>query len=381
MGRSLVTGLIALLFLYSAASGAVLRVEKDGSGDYTAIQPAVDNASPGDTILVGPGRYTEHQSFAPSGQVFFDTYVAVTVDSLTIKGTNRDAVIIGPAVPNIVGFDPTGIMTSVYLSKMTVSTLTVENVYGGIYPFVGTLIDNCVFHGCGLGISSACNSGLIVRNSRFVECIDSGIAVFDETPATIIEDCEFGQCSCGVAVIGAQYALIRDCVFQGGAAGVQYESGATGTIERCRFVDQISSGIAVFTGAVVSAWENHASGCQVSIDVSGFGARVTGERNILRGGSYATVWVNTGRVELHNNHILYDGGHLVRAGAFVNPPDVTLDLQNNYWGIADRDSIAGLIYDGNDDPNVHAFVDFEPYSITPLPAEQKSLGSVKNLYR
>lgn len=381
MARSLATGVIALLFLYSAATGAVLRVEKDGSGDYTAIQPAVDNASPGDTILVGPGRYTEHQSFAPSGQVFFDTYVAVTVDSLTIKGTNRDAVIIGPAVPNIVGFDPTGIMTSVYLSKVTVSTLTVENVYGGIYPFVGTLIENCLFRGCGLGISSACNSGLIVRNCWFVECIHAGIAVFDETPATIIEDCEYDQCAYGVAVIGAQYVIIRDCVLQGGSAGIQYERAATGSIEHCRFTGQIVSGIVVITGSVVAVWDNYVSGCQASIHVSGFGARVTGERNILRGGSYATVLVETGMVELHNNHIFYDGRYLVQAEAFVNPPDVTLDLQNNYWGIADSDSIAGLIYDGNDDPNVHAFVDFEPYSITPLPAQHRSLGSVKNLYR
>ena len=60
---------------------------------------------------------------------------------------------------------------------------------------------------------------------------------------------------------------------------------------------------------------------------------------------------------------------------------VHLDLRNNYWGIASRDSIAALIWDGNDDSNIHAFVDFEPFSTTPLPTEKKSLGGVKGLYR
>jgi len=381
MGRSLVTGLIALLFLYSAASGAVLRVEKDGSGDYTAIQPAVDNASPGDTILVGPGRYTEHQLFAPSGQTSFDTYVAVTVDSLTIKGTDRDMVIIGPEVPNIVGFDPNGVLTSVYLDKMTMVSLTIENVYGGVYSFVGTQIENCVFRDCGIGIMAACRSGLIARNCQFIECLHDGIAIAEDTPTTLVENCDFGECSYGIAVIGAQYVLVMNSRFQYGVVGIQFESGATGTVEGCQFFNQYTVGINAYTGSIVGVYRNHINGGQTSMHVSGFGASISGESNVMKGGSYATVWVNTGRVDLHKNHILYDGGYLVRAGSFVNPPDVILNFQNNYWGIADRDSIAELIYDGHDDPSVHAFVDFDPFSTTPLPAEQKSLGSVKNLYR
>src|SRR3990167_1760227 len=42
-------------------------VAKDGSGDYTTIQAAVDNSKPGDTIQVKDGVYNEGVSFRTSG--------------------------------------------------------------------------------------------------------------------------------------------------------------------------------------------------------------------------------------------------------------------------------------------------------------------------
>jgi hypothetical protein len=53
--------LLAAAFLGAApAEAATLRVEADGSGDFTAIQPALDAAASGDTVLVGPGTWSEH---------------------------------------------------------------------------------------------------------------------------------------------------------------------------------------------------------------------------------------------------------------------------------------------------------------------------------
>jgi hypothetical protein len=56
-------------------------------------------------------------------------------------------------------------------------------------------------------------------------------------------------------------------------------------------------------------------------------------------------------------------------------------MTGNYWGTDSADSISAWILDGNDDSSVHAFVDFEPFSATPLPTERRSLGSVKSLYK
>src|SRR3972149_1841537 len=51
--------LAAALLLVAAASSpaATIRVALDGSGDFTAIQPAIDAAADGDEVLVAPGEY------------------------------------------------------------------------------------------------------------------------------------------------------------------------------------------------------------------------------------------------------------------------------------------------------------------------------------
>lgn len=49
------------------SSRAIFIVSKDGTGDYTTIQAAVDNSKPGDTIHVKTGVYNEGVSFTKSG--------------------------------------------------------------------------------------------------------------------------------------------------------------------------------------------------------------------------------------------------------------------------------------------------------------------------
>ena len=51
------TLLILMALLPCLIFAATLSVKQDGSGDYTVIQDALDAASPGDTVLVYPGRY------------------------------------------------------------------------------------------------------------------------------------------------------------------------------------------------------------------------------------------------------------------------------------------------------------------------------------
>src|SRR6266536_1465007 len=60
----------------SKASGVTRRVPQD----YRTIQAAVDAASPGDLVLVGPGVYREE--------------VKVTIPSLVIRGTDRNQVVV-----------------------------------------------------------------------------------------------------------------------------------------------------------------------------------------------------------------------------------------------------------------------------------------------
>ncbi len=86
MSRRLFRGVLALGWLLlsggpSWADGRVVVVAQDGSGAYTEIQSAIDNALPGDTILIKPGRYRED-------------VVVHSKDRLRLVGESRDQVTI-----------------------------------------------------------------------------------------------------------------------------------------------------------------------------------------------------------------------------------------------------------------------------------------------
>ena len=89
--------LLMILLCVPEASAHSWRVEKDGSGDYTMIQDAVDAAAPGDSVSIGPGRYDQFTPIIfPTG--IQETIVRIQTDSLTLVGDSREEVVIGPEV-------------------------------------------------------------------------------------------------------------------------------------------------------------------------------------------------------------------------------------------------------------------------------------------
>jgi hypothetical protein len=73
-------------------------------------------------------------------------------------------------------------------------------------------------------------------------------------------------------------------------------------------------------------------------------------------------------------------GHAVLTQGFLYE-HVTQDFRGNYWGTTDPDSIAAMIQDSTDYPEIHSTVLFEPFAGGPVPTEKKSFGSIKAMFR
>ena len=82
-----------------------------------------------------------------------------------------------------------------------------------------------------------------------------------------------------------------------------------------------------------------------------------------------------------NNDFVSNSGLAVRLDGYSGLHETTVDLRDNYWGTSDPDSIAAVIWDGNDDQSILQTVQFEPFSAVPLDTEQGSLGGFKSMFR
>ncbi len=139
----------------------------------------------------------------------------------------------------------------------------------------------------------------------------------------------------------------------------------------------VGIGVTIYSAVTVNGNRISGGRCNLQVNSDSF---VGGSGNILYGGTFATILIYGSNIGLNGSHILNNGGSSVFLNYF-NPPDIHLDMIGNYWGTADSTQISEWIIDGYDDPSTHAFVDFAPFSGQPQPADRKSWGELKNLYR
>jgi len=372
------------LMLAGAAVPSAARtwhVEKDGSGDFTVIQAAVDAAAPGDTISIGPGRYTEKAPLTALGWTEY-VNVAVRTDSLTLIGAGRDLTIIGPehreySPPAM----PKGI-AAIYLKELAVRGLSIENVYDGVFRYGGALTFlECEVRNCDAGITALTDGGMLIEACRFLANDGYGVITFGPARDILVHNCYFADTEAGVSFNnGTLNALVEKCEFRGGLVGASIQVNSSGQVSNCRFTEVGNFGIdvAIASYGVLTGNTIVNGGNSLGVDS---GCYVTGSGNLFGCGRFSTLRIAHSTVDLHGNHILNTGASSVWLEAYLSDPVVQLDLTGNYWGTADSTTIAGWIHDGNDDPSIHAFVQYEPFSAVPLPTEKKSLGGVKGLYR
>nr|MEE4267107.1 right-handed parallel beta-helix repeat-containing protein [Candidatus Krumholzibacteria bacterium] len=240
--------LTLMLVLPSLGFGRTWVVEKDGSGDFTVIQDAVDAAESGDVIEIGPGRYEEFQVF--HNVYTWDNFVFVYDKSLTFQGAGVDQTIIGPSDPDMTPHYAYGITSDDYSGQgyLIVSDITFDNLNSrGIASGFGYLeVTDCSFShsnaaiNFGIGISSRNTNESIIRNCHFENLPDYCIITRSPTAGLLIEDCQFENSQYGMGFWGSGTSdiLVRNChlsappAYQGGS-GFYVSSGASIEVDNC----------------------------------------------------------------------------------------------------------------------------------------------------
>ncbi len=373
---------VFVLLAMSAPSGAaVWTVEKDGSGDFTVIQDAVDAAADGDTLMIGPGRFDDYRRYTLGAWVDRLFHVLLNGRSLTMIGSGEGETVIGPESEFPITEHAIGV-TLVYGSELRMSELTIEHCYGGLNCWDTSYleIDRCTFQhqtwGVGCGVFSS-------RGARITDCtflnVDTGIFPGSGSVDVVVDRCMFRGMIYGMNTTSTQGLIVTDCRIEDSLMGIQLWSSSTATLTDVDIeTDRMS--MIVKAGSHVDLTNSRLSGGDLAtVWVDGLSS-LTGSGNILRGNDCPPLRIYRSDVALSDSHILSFSGYAVECEPNF-PADWTLDLRNNWWGVSDADSVASLIYDGNDSPDIDILVDYLPYRDGQVSNESMGWGELKRLFR
>lgn len=369
------------------AESRVWRVEKDGSGDYSVIQDAVDASASGDTIMIGPGRYSEYTDHTYAGNLWH-IYVHILSGSLTLIGVGEGVTVIGPESPGTwesweyaagVSYWP-----AVASDSLVLQQLSVEDVVDGVYAESGAVaISNCAFRRTKLGIWTY--TPVTVRECSFEGIYGTGVFTFSPSRDVTVAQCEFRDTNSAVYFSGVANVAVHDNnVVE--CENVGYLNQCSGSVVRNSLSVTSGAGLVVYGPGSYTITDNVFDGGTANIYFGLGASNAVCERNVFRGSRDTAIEIATCTPRIRNNDIFKDRGYAVALGGFGQTPDRFVDMTGNYWGTANSDTIATWIMDANDpgDPPyfpVHGFVNFEPFSSAPVETEKTSLGGVKALFR
>jgi len=390
--------LIAVVLNAAVVGARTWYVEKDGSGDYTVIQNAVNAAASGDTIRIGAGRYDDKQLVTCPG---WGEYVRVLVnkDTLTLIGSGPETIVgqeewwsedQGPH-RGIVASDwwgsrvlrvedirfenmGVGLYTSFESNGSDSVSVSRCSFYGGYYSayLIGdggrVEIEDCEFDRLerdGFHVGGWNQSSLVLTNCFFrlwdVHYWHQTHLSLHGIQSARISQCEFHEGAVGVSATFEGEYDFRDCKFVGQELTATYPAMAAALmIDRCRFEAQntvIESGTRSNAVSMTNSVVDGVDDCTMLMTHAG---TVTINHCDLGRGARGVV------------HILNDGpcGDLVQ-----------LDIRDCFWGTDSPDSIQAWIRDHDDDENVCYEVLYEPFEPQSTPVEQKSLSDLKSLFR
>ena len=382
-----------VIFLWGVepAHGVVWRVEQDGSGQFTTLQPAVDAAASGDTILIGPGWYQDLHEVDHYGYPIWVSAYWLDGRDLTFIGTSVEEVKIGPETYAPQNDGPQGIYNESGASNalVVVRGLSFENLFIAAHGR-RIEVDSCHFESCRIGVVGHGPGACFVTGSTFQDFTETACKFYNCENATI-SNCVLntGPSGRGVYFGGVGSGIVRDCTAV--CRGFVYYYATNGLVE-----NNTGSGSSLHTwivdgGGTVTFRGNRFSGGLSMLDVAGDSTLAILDGNTLGPADDHCIQVKAGaRVEAFGNNFikLSEPEHyFVKCIQYPGSGDPTvLNMENNSWsdtiGLYPWPGVIGrYIWDYQDDPGLKVLIDFEPFSDHILAEEKQSLGGFKAMFR
>lgn len=364
------------------AIATTLQVEKDGSGDYTIIQDALDAAAPGDTVLVGPGRFADYSLRTETIIGFqFQGIAHVTTGDVVVLGSGVDQTVLGPDsyIEEIDGKITAGLTIDTGGVPAKVSGFHLENIQSpASIRSSNVTFENCTIDNRGKGLGEwgvfvIRGSNSVIRNVH-VTGPDGIITAAGGVQRLLIEDCSFDDESLdGFAVTignGATDCTIRRCTFTRGVVGVQFSLFSSGWVEDCTFEDTRITAIDLSSGAAIVRRCLVGPGMRRPLRIGD--GRLEVYDSVIGSGIRQTI-LTWGDLLVRNSHI--EPGDSLTIDARTSLSDWEVDLASNWWGTTDTTEIWSAIDDAN------SRVTIDPILQGPVPTEKETVGGLKGRYR
>ncbi|AKB31815.1 Cell surface protein [Methanosarcina siciliae HI350] len=184
--------IFALQVFAGSAAATTIYVDSDGSGNYTTVQDALDNAVDGNTIIVRPGNYDE------------DLAVDVSVTLIGSSGyptvgkieVNRQSQISGLTITGGVRFEQAGMSCIIRNNKFDECGVSIGNNYACGNQ---TIIDN-LFTDSPIGVFTYDSIDNKITGNTFQNC-HTGIELTYGIGRHVAKDNTFQDCDVGIRLI------------------------------------------------------------------------------------------------------------------------------------------------------------------------------------